>query len=268
VSGGTVTGLLERYGPTRVFDVPGSAAAAVGAGIGAAIEGMLPIVEVPGGELVDAVRLLGDRAGRHYGAPGGAVPLVVRVPFAPEDRLWPAAMPGVGFAVASTPETASGLLEAALADPDPVVLLEPTRPVSGPVNGVAVQLGKARIVRRGREATLVAWGATVATALEACASLSEDTVEVIDLMSLEPVDWDTVLGSVRRTSRLVILDEGPGGVADRIAARVASEAMWDLDGPVLRLSPQAAATPVSPDPDGWLLTPVEVAEAVRSLTST
>jgi pyruvate/2-oxoglutarate/acetoin dehydrogenase E1 component/TPP-dependent pyruvate/acetoin dehydrogenase alpha subunit len=268
-SGGATSGLLERYGPTRVFDVPGSAAAAVGAGIGAALEGMRPVVEIAGAELIDAARLLGGWAGRHHRRTGATVPLVVRVPFSPEDRLWPEAMlpEGVKVAVASTPETASGLLHAAIADPNPVVVLEPALSPSGPVEGAAVQLGTARIVRSGREATLVAWGAAVATALEACASLPDDTVEVIDLVSLAPVDWDTVLESVRRTSRLVVLDGGLGGAADRIAARVASEAMWDLDGPVLRLAPRAAPSPPT-HADAYLLTPVEVAEAVRSLTST
>jgi len=268
-------GLMDRYGPTRVFDVPGGAAAAVGAGIGAALEGLLPVVEIPDRGLGEALRLLGGWAGRHHWKTGHPVPLVVRVASrpggAPAPETLVAGVPGVRVVVASTPETAAGLLAAAIRDPNPVVLIEPERlyEARGPVPGdVRVPLGRARVVRRGSAVTLVAWGAGVAVALEACRS--DDTVEVVDLLSIAPLDWATVSASLQRTSRLVVLDEGPpaGGVAAELAGRAAADALWALDGPVAIVRPSGADAPFSPiRADAHLLTPVQVAEAVRSITS-
>jgi 2-oxoisovalerate dehydrogenase E1 component len=279
-SHGVTAGLLERYGPTRLFDIPGSAAAVMGAGIGAALEGMRPVVEIPDARRVpEALGLLAGWAARHHWTTGRPVPLVLRVPYGPDaeprpDVILPG-IPGLRVVAASTPATAASLLVGAIRDPNPVVVLEPIRCYDehGPVPGGDAETppAAARVIRSGDDVTMVAWGSGVSVALEACRLLEDVSVELIDVLSLAPLDWSTVMGSIGRTSRLVVLEERSpfGGVGSELAALAAAEAMWDLDAPVVRLAAATAQVPFTPLlADAYLLTPVEVAEAVRSITST
>ena len=148
--------------------------------------------------------------------------------------------------VPSTPSAAKGLLIAAIRDPNPVVFLEHKklyRSIKEPVpeGSYEIEIGKARSAREGTDATLVTWGAMVHTSLEAAGRLAEGgiQVEIVDLQTVTPVDWEAVFASVGKTSRLVVVQEDVpfASVASEIAARVASDAFWDLDAPVVRVTP-------------------------------
>lgn len=262
--------LLDHFGPRRVVDTPVSDAAVVGAAVGAALLGRRPVADVGATEyLWQAAAQVFGQAARHHGAAGRAVPLVLRVPTRPGPSGSPEGLlaqhPGVKVVVPASPAAGRALLIGAIRDPSPVVFLEPEAlsGVAGDVPGRdhVIAPGTAAIARPGDDATVVAWGAAVPVCLEAAATLGAEgiSVEVIDLQSLVPVDWATVLESVVRTARLVVVHEAAwfAGIGAEVAARAAAEAMWDLDGPILRVAPAPSAE------SG--LTPIAVTDAVRSL---
>ena len=254
---GVSKGLMERYGAERVRDTPISEATFVGCGVGAAIAGMRPVVEI---QIFDFVALTMDmlvnQAAKFRFMLGGkpTVPLVVRGPQGGGIRLaaqhsqsleaWFTHVPGLVVAAPATPYDAKGLLVAAIRDDNPVVFLEQkllylggTGPV--PEELYAIPLGKADIKRAGSDVTVVATSAMVPRALSAAAVLARDgiSVEVIDPRTLQPLDEETILSSVRKTNRLLIVHEAwvRGGFGAEVAAMVVDKAFDHLDAPIARL---------------------------------
>ncbi len=251
-------GLQAKHGESRVFDTPLAEAGIVGYGIGLALAGMRPVAEIQfAGFLYPALDQILSHLGRYRHRTRGrfTIPMVIRAPYGggvhtPEQHAdSPEALlthvPGIKVVVPSDPERAKGLLLAAIADPDPVVFLEAIklyRSVKAPVpEGHYVHpLGSARVVREGDAATLVAYGGMVEVCVKAAQVAERDGValEVVDLETLAPLDTETVLASVRKTGRVVVVYEArrTGGFGAEVAARIAEEAIWSLRAPVLRVA--------------------------------
>jgi pyruvate dehydrogenase E1 component beta subunit len=247
-------GLLEAFGPERVRDTPISEASIVSAAVGAALTGMRPVVEIMFMDFItlamDALVNQAAKARFMFGGQG-SVPLVLRTPHGgglsagPQHsqclEAWLAHVPGLKVVCPSTPQDAYSLLRAAIADPDPVIVVEHKGlyALKGLVEPVVGRIGEARIVRPGRDLTLVSYGATVATCLQAAQELAGEGVdaEVIDLRSIQPWDRATVLDSLARTHRAVVVHEAVTafGVGAEIAATLSQEGFDDLDAPVLRV---------------------------------
>ena len=257
-------GFLERYGPERVRDTPISEASFVGAGIGAAVGGLRPVVELMSisFSLVAFDQIINMAAKLRYMSGGQLkVPLVIRTPTGGGLQLaathsqnlenWFASTPGLKVVVPFTPYDALGLLRSALADDNPVVYAEHGllygRRGEVPGEHYAIPLGRADVKRVGGDVTLVAYGHGVGTVLEAADRLAERGVEpeVIDLRSLRPLDMEAVLKSVRKTSRILVCDENwrTGGFMAEVAAEVQEQAMDYLDGPVVRVGGKDVPTP-------------------------
>jgi pyruvate dehydrogenase E1 component beta subunit len=249
-------GLLEEFGPERVRDTPLSESAFVGAGIGAALGGMRPIVEVMTVNFsLLALDQIVNNAATLLHMSGGQlnVPLVIRMTTGAGRQLaaqhshslegWYAHIPGIRAVAPATLEDARGMLWTALCDPDPVVIFEhgglynlegELADDAGPTD-----IDRAAVRRAGEHLTVIAYGGTVATALAAAEELAGEGIsaEVIDLRTLRPLDVPTLVDSVRRTHRAVVVDEGwrTGSLAAEIAARLAEDAFYDLDAPVARV---------------------------------
>lgn len=252
-------GLLEEFGPSRVMDTPLAEAAIVGAAAGLAVNGMIPVAEIqfmsfiyPAYEqLVSHVSRIRMRSQSRF-----TVPMVVRAPYgggirAPElhcdsPEVLFAHTPGLKVVVPANPYDAKGLLLAAIADPDPVIFFEPMRIYRAfreevPDEYYTVPIGKANVVRAGRDCSLFAWGAMMPVAL-AAAQTAEDrhgvSVEVVDLRTLSPLDRDAIGASVKRTGRAVILHEAPGnaGLGAEIIATINDLALDALEAPVARVT--------------------------------
>jgi pyruvate dehydrogenase E1 component beta subunit len=249
-------GLLDEFGPDRVRDAPLSEAAFTGAGIGAALRGLRPIVEIMtvNFSLLALDQILNHAATlRHMSGGQLSVPLVIRMTTGAGRQLaaqhshslegWYAHIPGLRVLTPATLEDARGMLWPALQDPDPVLIFEhgSLYNVSGhlPDDPVAVDIDRAAIRRVGTDLTLVAFGGTVGKALTAAEALAEEgvSVEVVDLRVLRPLDDATILGSVARTHRCVVVDEAwrTGSLAAEISARVSEQAFFELDAPVERV---------------------------------
>ncbi|MEU7815240.1 alpha-ketoacid dehydrogenase subunit beta [Pseudonocardia sp. NPDC049154] len=249
-------GLLEEFGEERVRDTPLSESAFVGAGIGAALGDTVPIVEIMtvNFAMIALDQIVNNAATlRHMSGGQLNVPLVVRIPTGPGRQLaaqhshtlegWFAHVPGLRVVAPATLEDARGMLATALADPDPVLVFEQIglygvrgelAASTGPVD-----LDRAVVRRAGSDVTVVAYGGTLAPALETAVELAtgEVSAEVVDLRTLRPLDTATVLESVARTHRLLVVDNAwrTGGPGAEIVARVAEEALDELDAPVERI---------------------------------
>lgn len=251
-------GLFQRFGPERVFDTPLSETLFVGLAVGLGAQGFRPVVEFQFmGFIYPSIDQLVSHAGRLRNRTRGRLscPIVVRAPFgggihAPEhhsesmEALF-AHIPGIRVVIPSSPARAYGLLLAAIRDPDPVVFLEPKRiyrAVKEEVadGGQALPLDRCVTLREGKDVTLITWGASVVEALAAAESLAKEGVaaEVIDIATLKPLDEGTILASVERTGRCVIVHEAPfsGGFGAEIAARLADKALVHLLAPVVRVT--------------------------------
>jgi pyruvate dehydrogenase E1 component beta subunit len=248
-------GLLAEFGPERIRDTPLSESAFVGAGIGAALGGMRPIVEVMtvNFSLLALDQIVNNAATiRHMSGGQFSVPLVIRMATGAGRQLaaqhahslegWYAHVPGLRVVAPATVQDARGMLRAALADPDPVLMFEHQGlyNMEGDIDpAAAVYIDRAAVRRRGRDATVVAYGGTLGKALAAAEALARDGIdaEVIDLRSLRPLDTPAIVSSLRRTRRGVIVDEGwrTGSLAAEISARIMEQAFWSLDAPVGRV---------------------------------
>jgi pyruvate dehydrogenase E1 component beta subunit len=247
-------GLLEEFGPERVRDTPLSESAFVGAGIGAAIGGMRPIVEVMtiNFSLLALDQVVNNAATLRYMSGGQiGVPLVVRMAtgggrqlaaqHAHSLEVWYAHVPGIRAVAPATVADARGMLLAALEEPDPVFIFEHATlyPLEGDLDEDALPLGRAAVRRRGTDVTIAAYGGSLGKALDAAGQLAGTGVEaeVIDLRSLRPLDLPTVLESLARTHRLVVVDEGwrTCGLAAEICAAVTEQGFDLLDWPPLRV---------------------------------
>ena len=249
-------GLLEEFGAQRIRDTPLSESAFVGAGIGAALGGLRPIVEIMTVNFsLLALDQIMNNAATYSHMSGGQlhVPLVIRLATGAGRQLaaqhshslegWYAHIPGLRIAVPATIDDARFMLAAALACPDPVLLFEHAAlyNAEGDLTPglTAVDLERAAIRRPGRDATLITYGGSLAKSLVAAERLAGEgiDVEVIDLRSLRPLDEETILASVRRTRRAIIVDEGwrSGSLAAEVATRIVEHAFYDLDAPVARV---------------------------------
>jgi len=261
VNGGVfraTVGLQQRFGTERVIDTPLSELLISGACVGMAAQGLKPVGEIQFmGFLYPCIDQLVNHASRLRRRTQGRLscPMVLRAPHgagirAPEHHseateAMLAHIPGLRVVMPSSPERAYGLLLAAIRDPDPVVFLEPTRiyrAAKGPVedDGEALPLDVAFVLRQGRDLTLISWGAMVREALAAAEQLAVDgiTAEVIDLATLKPYDEETVLNSVSKTGRCVIVHEAArtGGFGAEIAALVGERALLSLLAPIARVT--------------------------------
>ncbi len=280
-------GLLEQFGPERVRDTPLSESAFVGAGIGAAMAGQRPIVEIMtvNFSLLALDQILNNAATvSHMSGGQFHVPLVIRMTTGAGRQLaaqhshsleaWYAHIPGLKIVTPATVGDAAGMLLTALEDPDPVLIFEHgglfSLPGELPDGPVPVDLDNAMVMRAGGDVTVVSHGAGVHTCLAAAESLADTVdVEVIDLRTLRPLDEETVLESVGRTGRLVVVEEGwrSGGIGAELAARVAEHAFWDLDAPVERVATVEVPIPYAKHLEEAALPSVDdVVEAVRRVT--
>jgi 2-oxoisovalerate dehydrogenase E1 component len=259
-------GLADRFGEDRVRNTPIIESGALGAALGLALDGFRPVVEMQFGDFVTCGfnQLVNNVATTRYRW-GASVPLVVRLPIggglgagpfhSQNVEAWFCHVPGLKVVAPATPADAKGLLLAALDDGNPVLVLEHKRlyrSARGPVPAGhhAEAFGRARIVRPGRDATVVTYGAGVAWALAAAEAVAAEghDVEVVDLRSLAPWDRDTVLDSVRRTSRALVAHEAPltGGFGGEVAATIGQEAFAWLDAPVGRVGGLDTPIPFAP----------------------
>jgi len=284
---GVTRGLRDKFGEDRVRDTPISEATFVGAGVGSAIAGLRPVVEI---QIFDFVAMTMDQvvnqaAKFRYMLGGGpTVPLVIRGPQGGGIRLaaqhsqsleaWFAHVPGLVVVAPSTPYDAKGLLASAIRDDNPVIFLEHKAlyAVKGPVpaESYAIPLGRADIKRVGSDVTVVATQAMVARALAAAADLEKDnvSVEVIDPRTIVPLDEATILASVRKTHRLVVAHEAVkrSGFGAELAAIVAEKAIDDLDAPIVRVGARAVPMPYNDALERAAIpTQADIAEAIRSL---
>ena len=248
-------GLLEEFGPERIRDTPLSESTFVGAGIGASLGGMRPIVEIMtvNFSLLALDQIVNNAATlRHMSAGQFGVPLVIRMATGGGRQLaaqhsyslegWYAHIPGIKVVTPATVADARGLLLAALKEPDPVLMFEHATlyPLEGESeDGTPMEIGRAALRRRGKDVTLIAYGGALGKTERAAALLAEQGVEadVIDLRSLRPLDTETILASVARTHRAVIVEEAwrTGGFAAEVSACIMEGAFDALDAPVARV---------------------------------
>jgi pyruvate dehydrogenase E1 component beta subunit len=263
-----VKGLLEEFGRDRVVDTPISEAGFTGLAVGAAMAGMRPVVDIMFGDFLALImdQVVNQAAKIHYMSGGKwKVPMVIRATMGASRRsaaqhsqslhAWPSHVPGLKVAIPSTPYDAKGLLKAAIRDDNPVVIFEDKisySKVKGPVPNeeYVIPLGVADIKREGRDISLVATSSMVQVALGAAAMLEEIGVdaEVVDPRTTWPLDETTLIESVRKTSRCIVIDEGyyRYGVTGEIASVIAEGAFYDLDGPVRRIGARHVPVPFSP----------------------
>jgi pyruvate/2-oxoglutarate/acetoin dehydrogenase E1 component len=279
-------GLLDRFGADRCVDTPLAEAGIMGTAVGLCMAGFRPVVEMQ----YDAFSYPGldqliTHVGRYRWRTGGRMefPLTIRMPYgggvrAPElhddsPETYYVHTPGVKVAIPSTPADAKGLLAAAIRDPDPVVVLEPKlhyRTLRGevPEGEHVVPLGKARVAREGTDVTLVAYGSMVPLSEQVADGLAnEASVEVLDIRTLKPLDEDALLASVGKTGRVVIVQEAPRtcGYAAELAAIIAEKAIFDLQGPVLRVTGYDVPYPYWQIEDAYMPSVERVTAAVRRL---
>ena len=257
-------GLLEEFGPERIRDTPLSESAFVGAGIGAALGGMRPIVEIMtvNFSLLAADQIL-NNAATYLHMSGGLfnVPLVIRMATGGGRQVaaqhshclegWYAHIPGIKVLTPATIEDARGMLWTAIEDPDPVLIFENSGlyNMEGllPVNPAPVDIASARVRRAGRDLTIISYSASLFKALDAAEILAREDIEaeVIDLRALRPLDESTFLDSVTRTHRALIVDEGwrSGSISAEISARIMERAFYELDAPVQRICSEEVPMP-------------------------
>jgi pyruvate/2-oxoglutarate/acetoin dehydrogenase E1 component len=249
-------GLLEEFGPERIRDTPLSESAFVGAGIGAALGGMRPIVEIMTVNFsLLALDQIVNTAATILHMSGGLfnVPIVIRMATGGGKQLaaqhshslegWYAHIPGLKILAPATVEDARGMLAPALEDPDPVLVFEHSllynREGPAPVEEATVDIASAAVRREGRDLSILTYGGSLFKALEAAETLASDGIraEVVDLRILRPLDTETILSSVRKTHRVIVVDEGwrSGSLSAEISARIQEQAFYELDAPVKRI---------------------------------
>jgi 2-oxoisovalerate dehydrogenase E1 component len=281
-------GLHEKYGSGRVLDTPISEGAFMGAAVGAALYGKIPIVELQFFDfLYPALDQITTEAAKYFWKAGKPVPMVVRGPTGAGTRSGPfhsispesllAHHPGIKVVAPANPYDAKGLLIASINDPNPVMFLEhkklyrkPDLKMEVPIGLYEVEIGKANIVKEGSDVTLVAWSGMVPTALEAAATLNNEdiSVEVIDLRSIFPIDEETILKSVEKTSNLVILQEDVpfSSIASEISSFVADKGFWTLDNPILKVTSPNTHIPFAPVlEDNFIPSTENVVKAIKEL---
>lgn len=284
---GVTRGLLEEFGPERVRDTPLSESGFVGAGIGAALNGMHPIVEVMtvNFSLLALDQIMNNAASMLHMSGGQlAVPVVIRMTTGAGRQLaaqhshslegWFAHIPGIRVLAPGTIEDARGMLWTALQDPDPVLIFEngSMYPVEDTLAADAgpVDIDSAAVRRTGDDVTLVTYGGSLPKTLRAAQTLADDGIsaEVVDLRTLRPMDSATVLRSVRRTHRAVVVDEGwcSGSLAAEVIARIVEGAFYELDAPVARVCSAEVPIPYAQHLEQAAIPqPARIVEVVREV---
>jgi len=278
------TGLRDRFGAERCIDTPLAEAGILGTAVGLCMAGWRPVCEMQYDAFsYPCLDQLITHVGRYRWRTAGkmAFPITIRMPYgggvrAPElhddsPETYYVHTPGIKVAIPSTPADAKGLLAAAIRDEDPCVVLEPKliyRTARGevPDGEHVVELGKARLAREGTDLTVIAYGAMVAVCEQAADEL-DASIEVLDLRSLRPLDEEAVLGSVAKTGRVVIVHEAPrtAGFGAEIAALIAEHAIYDLQGPVLRVTGYDVPYPYWTIEDAYMPSVARVVAAARQL---
>lgn len=275
-------GLYEEFGGERVFDTPLAESGIVGIAVGMAAYGLRPVAEIQFlGFTYPAIDQIFTHAARIRARTRGrfSCPLVIRTPYgggikAPElheessEALF-CHMPGLKVVVPSTPTNAKGLLLAAIQDPDPVIYLEPTRlyrllKEDVPEKPYQIPLGKARIAQSGEEVTIIAWGSMLERVLNAAVDYP---AEVIDMQTLSPFDRETILSSVNKTGRVLIVHEAAktGGFGAELAATIAEEAIMSLKAPIIRVTGYDVVLPLPLLEDYNLPTEERIKTAIEKL---
>lgn len=282
-----LTGLVEEFGPERVLDTPISEAGFTGVAVGAAMTGLRPVVDIMFGDFVTLImdQMVNQAAKVHYMSGGRwRVPMVLRTTLGATRRsaaqhsqslhAWFCHIPGLKVVLPSTPYDAKGLLKTAIRDENPVAFFEDKMMyrLKGPVpeEEYTIPLGAADIKREGTDITIVATSSMVQVALGAAKLLEEAAIsaEVIDPRTLWPLDEKTLINSARKTSRVIVMDEGYGryGVAAEIASVISEGAFFDLEAPVKRLGAMHVPIPFSPPlEDATVPTEQSVFEAARAM---
>ena len=282
-----LSGLLEEFGPQRIIDSPISEAGIAGLALGAAMTGMRPVVDIMFGDFMTLVmdQLVNQAAKIHYMSGGRLnAPLTIRTTLGATRRsaaqhsqslhALVAHVPGLKVVLPATPFDAKGLFKAAIRDDNPVVVFEDKMmfAVKGrvPAEEYVLPLGVADVKREGEDVTLVATSSMVYVALDAAEQLAADGIaaEVVDPRTLVPLDRDTIVGSARKTGRVIVVDEGHRsfGVGAELAAMIAEDAFYDLDAPVRRLCAMDVPIPFSPVLEDLTVPTVDtVAAAARAL---
>jgi len=284
-------GLYDKYGPKRIIDSPLAEASIIGVGVGAALYGLRPICEIQFADFIHPAfnQIVNEAAKMCYRSNGEwTVPMVIRAPYgggiggalyhSQSMEAFFAHVPGLKVVVPSNPYDAKGLLKSAVRDPNPVIFFEPKkgyRLIKGevPEGDYVVPIGQAKVTRPGSDLSVFAYGMMHYYTLQAAEKLALEgvQVEVVDLRTLHPVDCETILASVRKTGKALVVyeDNRTGGYGAEIAATIADQAFTDLDAPVRRLAgPDVPAMPFSHPLQEWfMLNPEKIASAIRDLAA-
>jgi len=282
-------GFLDEFGPMRVVDTPIAESGFTGLAAGAALMGLRPVVEFQFADFIScAFDQIINVVARHHYRTGNAMPIVFRCPFGARLRAGPthsqsiesyfAHVPGLKLVAPATPQDAAGLLAGSIRDNNPVLYLESKylyRRVKapGPLSMDPMPLGVAKVVRPGQRVSLVTYSAGVQQGLKAAAELEKEgiSVEVVDVRTLVPLDLETIVSSVRKTSRAVVLHEDTRrlGYGAEIAAEIQEECFWWLDHPVIRVAAKDTPIPTSPPlEDAVLPQTADVIQTLRKVAMT
>jgi len=280
-------GLLKLYGEKRVIDTPLSESGIIGISIGMAVYGLKPVAEVqfsgfmyPGfDQLISHASRIRNRSRGRF-----SCPMVVRTPYSggikalehhseSMEALY-VHTPGLKVVIPSGPYDAKGLLISAIRDPDPVIFLEPTRVYRAikedvPEKEYALPLGKCNLVKEGNEITVVSYGAMMKLVLEAVEKLENVSAEVIDVRTLSPLDDETIINSVKKTGRCVVVNEGPRscGFAAEIIARINEKALLSLEAPVKRITGYDTIIPLAKLEDKYLPSVKRIMHGIEEVLS-
>jgi 2-oxoisovalerate dehydrogenase E1 component beta subunit len=284
-------GLFDEFGGERVLDTPLSESMIIGASIGAALNGLRPVPEIQFADFIMPAfnQIVSEAARMRYRSNGTfTCPMTIRAPYgggvhgalyhSQSVEAFFAHVPGLKVVIPSTPYDARGLLRSSIRDEDPVLFFEHKkmyRSVRGevPDSDYSIPLGEAKVVREGSQVSIIGYGLMVQYALEAAELLEGDdiSVEVVDIRTLRPLDGETILESVRKTGKAVVVyeDNRFGGYGAEIAAIIAEEAFDHLDGPVMRVTgPDVPGVPYAHTLEDWFMpNPDRIADAVRRLAA-
>ena len=284
-------GLFDEFGGERVLDTPLSESMIVGASIGAALNGLRPVPEIQFADFIMPAfnQIVSEAARMRYRSNGTfTCPMTIRAPYgggvhgalyhSQSVEAFFAHVPGLKVVIPSTPYDARGLLRSSIRDEDPVLFFEHKkmyRSVRGevPDSDYSIPLGEAKVVREGSQVSIIGYGLMVQYALEAAELLEGDDIsaEVVDIRTLRPLDGETILESVRKTGKAVVVyeDNRFGGYGAEIAAIIAEEAFDHLDGPVMRVTgPDVPGVPYAHTLEDWFMpNPDRIADAVRRLAA-
>ncbi len=282
-------GLQKKFGVDRVFDTPIAEAAIVGSAIGMAINGLKPVAEIqfsgfmfPGyNQIVTHAARIRNRSRGKYSAP-----LVIRMPYGGGVRALEhhsesletlfAHIPGLKLVIPSTPYDAKGLLTAAIQDPDPVIFFEPKRIYRAfkqevPDKEYTVEIGKARVVKKGKDLTIVAWGAMMRELDKALKLLEKENIdaEIIDLRTIAPMDSKTVIESVKKTGRLMVVQEAVKtlGIASELISRANEEAFLYLEAPPVRVTGHDITVPLPKGEHHHMVDAKRIAYEIKKLVN-